>query len=552
MSLVESEPARPVDTATALAEAEEAARLRREQEAAGGGPKGARSGAEPPPAGEPAPEGPGAAIAALAAERGRGGRRPPPPGAGRAAAVIAELLALRGVGDKAVADIVVAQLAVAGVDVDKLVRDIEAAQDRDRVSVAAETLAGQLRHVIEQVQRTAGASGAAVEVRLKEMESLAYVLIQTALAAQATLDHAERSGGASGRGCRTSSARRTGSSAPWAVRRRGSSRPRSRRASGWSTPGPSAAACGGGRSWAASPERWWACSCPCGLRWGGEAVMAKAEARERADRRVAGVLGSARERAGRARPGARSKALADAFEVPGPESPRMFQDVIDEYVEARWQDRLGLTRGFEHVRDVAGEGGWGEQVACVRHLYRETDRAITGDKAFEAGVRGEVEALCRKAGATEFDMALVRIDRVPAVVDVLHRHPDGSAYALPRFPPLPPGRGSFEAETWDSHLATLSADWARSRRGEAGARGAAEVDRAVRDGYLALRGRGVLRGRLALFGGAGPAAAARRGAAGRAGRGSSRGEFGARGGGSWSGRPFGRAGIRRRRRGAGR
>ncbi len=196
MSLVESEPARPVDTATALAEAEEAARRRREHDAAGGGSAGGPPAAEPKPgAGEPRPEGPGAAIAALAAERGRGGRRPPPPGAGRAAAVIAELLALRGVGDKAVADIVVAQLATAGVDVDKLIRDIEAAQDRDRVSVAAEALAGQLRDVIEQVQRTAGASGAAVEVRLKEMESLAYVLIQTALAAQATLDHAERSGG---------------------------------------------------------------------------------------------------------------------------------------------------------------------------------------------------------------------------------------------------------------------------------------------------------------------------------------------------------------------
>ncbi len=218
------------------------------------------------------------------------------------------------------------------------------------------------------------------------------------------------------------------------------------------------------------------------------AVEEAGAAREQAERRVAGVLGSAQDRAGRARPGARSTALADAFEVPGPGSPRMFQDVIDEYVEARWQDRLGLTRGFEHVRDVASEGEWGEQVACVRRLYRETDRAITGDKAFEADVREEVEALCRKAGATEFDMALVRIDRVPTVVDVLHRHPDGSAYALPRFPPLPPGRGSFEAETWDSHLATLSADWARSRRGEAGARGGAEVDQAVRDGYLALRG----------------------------------------------------------------
>ena len=211
-------------------------------------------------------------------------------------------------------------------------------------------------------------------------------------------------------------------------------------------------------------------------------------ARERADRRVAGVLGSAQDRAGRVEPGSRSEGLADAFEVPGPGSARMFQDVIDEYVEARWQDRLGLTRGFEHVRDVAGEGEWGEQVACVRHLYRETDRAITGDKAFQADVREEVEALCRKAGATEFDMALVRIDRVPGVVDVLHRHPDGSTYALPRFPPLPPGRGSFEAETWDSHLAELSAQWAQSRRGEAGPPGGAEVDRAVRDGYLALRG----------------------------------------------------------------
>ena len=164
-------------------------------------------------------------------------------------------------------------------------------------------------------------------------------------------------------------------------------------------------------------------------------------ARERADRRVAGVLGSAQDRAGRVEPGSRSEALADAFEVPGPGSPRMFQDVIDEYVEARWQDRLGLTRGFEHVRDVAGEGEWGEQVACVRRLYRETDRAITGDKAFQAGVHEELEALCKKAGATEFDMALVRIDRVPAVVDVLHRHPDGSAYALPRFPRCRRGAG---------------------------------------------------------------------------------------------------------------
>ena len=207
MSVVESGPAEPAESAAALAEAEETARRRREQEAAGGRPDGAREqeaaggrpagpGSEPPAdGGESTAEGPGPAVAALAAERSRGGRRPPPPGAGRAAGVIAKLLSLRGVGDKAVADIVIAQLAVAGVDVDKLVRDIEAAQDRDRVAVGGEALAGQLRNVIDQVQRTAGASGAAVEVRLKEMESLAYVLIQTALAAQATLDHVERSGG---------------------------------------------------------------------------------------------------------------------------------------------------------------------------------------------------------------------------------------------------------------------------------------------------------------------------------------------------------------------
>ena len=76
-----------------------------------------------------------------------------------------------------------------------MARDIEAARDRDRVSVAAEALAGQLRGVVEQVQRTAGASGAAVEVRLKQMESVAYVLIQTALSAQASLELSERSGG---------------------------------------------------------------------------------------------------------------------------------------------------------------------------------------------------------------------------------------------------------------------------------------------------------------------------------------------------------------------
>ncbi len=194
MSLVESEPAMDVDAATALAEAEAVAQRRREEEERGSESPAAES---PPPGesreGAEGAESVGAAVAALAERRGRSAA--PSPDAGRAAAVIAELLAIRGVGDKAVADLVVAQLAHAGVDVGQLARDIEAARDRDRVSVAAEALAGQLRGVVEQVQRTAGASGAAVEVRLKQMESVAYVLIQTALSAQASLELSERSGG---------------------------------------------------------------------------------------------------------------------------------------------------------------------------------------------------------------------------------------------------------------------------------------------------------------------------------------------------------------------
>lgn len=193
MSLFETEPARDVDAAAALAEAEEAARQRREDDE-----RRVPEGADPDQGGArrappPGPEKP--AVAADAAGERGGKPGAPAVDAGRAAAIVADLLALRGVGDKAVADLIVAQLGGAGVDVPRLVADIEAAQDRDRVSVAAETLAGQLRGVIEQVQRTAGASGAAVEVRLKEMEGHAYVLIQTALAAQSCLELAERSGG---------------------------------------------------------------------------------------------------------------------------------------------------------------------------------------------------------------------------------------------------------------------------------------------------------------------------------------------------------------------
>ena len=213
----------------------------------------------------------------------------------------------------------------------------------------------------------------------------------------------------------------------------------------------------------------------------------------RADRRVAALLGSVEDRAARVEPGSRSEALADAFEVPGPGAPRTLQDVVDDYVAARWQDRLGLTRGFEHVREVASDGSWGEQVACVRALYREVDRAIAGDRDFADGVAGEVGALCRKAGATEFDMALVRVKPTAAVADVLHRHADGSPCELPRFPPLPPGQAAFDEAAWDSHLEKSSRAWEERQREAFGPdRGAA--DRAVRDGCLALRGAAFLAG----------------------------------------------------------
>ena len=207
----------------------------------------------------------------------------------------------------------------------------------------------------------------------------------------------------------------------------------------------------------------------------------------RADRRVRALLGSAEDRAARVAPGPRSEALADAFEVPQPGASRTLQDVADEYVAARWQDRLGLTRGFEHVREVASDGSWGEQVACVRQLYREVDHAIAGDRDFGADVADEVGALCRKAGATEFDMALVEVKPMATVAGVLHRHADGSPCELPRFPALPPRQDSFDEATWDAHLEKSSRAWEERQR-EAFGSDVAGADQAVRDGCLALRG----------------------------------------------------------------
>ena len=188
MSVVQRQPAVPVDAAAALAEAEEIARRRREEDERG--VAGSASGGAPGESGrapaDPDRGGSGARSGAAAA---------PPRDPSRAAAAIRELLSVRGVGDQAIADLVLQQLAVAGVNTERLLEEIRSARDSDRVSVAAEALAGQMTDVIEQVQRTAGASGAAVEVRLREMESLAYLLIQTALSAQSVLELAERSGG---------------------------------------------------------------------------------------------------------------------------------------------------------------------------------------------------------------------------------------------------------------------------------------------------------------------------------------------------------------------
>ena len=222
------------------------------------------------------------------------------------------------------------------------------------------------------------------------------------------------------------------------------------------------------------------------------ALSEAAAARERehqlrADRRVRALLGSAEERAVRVAPGARSEALADAFEVPGRARRGRCRTWRTSTSRRGWQDRLGLTRGFEHVREVASDGSWGEQVACVRVLYREVDHAIGGDRDFGADVADEVGALCRKAGATEFDMALVEVKPMATVADVLHRHADGSPCELPRFPALPPRQDSFDEATWDAHLAKSSLAWEERQR-EAFGSDVAGADRAVRDGCLALRG----------------------------------------------------------------
>ena len=281
-------------------------------------------------------------------------------------------------------------------------------------------------------------------------------------------------------------------------------------------------------------------------------------ARERADRRVAGVLGSAQDRAGRVEPGSRSEALADAFEVPGPGSPRMFQDVIDEYVEARWQDRLGLTRGFEHVRDVAGEGEWGEQVACVRHLYprdRSRDHRRQGVPGRRPrGTRGSVQEGGRdgvRHGPGAHRSGPGRRGRPPPASGRLGVCASAVSPAAAGARVVRRGDVGFPPRGVVGPVGPEPARGGRAawgRRGRSG--GSGRVSRA--------QGCGVPQGRLALFGGAGPAAAARRGAAGRAGRGSSRRKFGAGGRGSWSGRErgkggrsFGRTGIRRRRWGAG-
>ena len=210
---------------------------------------------------------------------------------------------------------------------------------------------------------------------------------------------------------------------------------------------------------------------------------------ERARKRVAALLGSGGDRASRGEPGARSEALADAFAPPPAGSSRTLQDVVDEYAASRWRDRLGLARGFEHVRELTADGSWGEQVACARELYRGVDDAVAGDGAFRSTVAAEIGALASREGCGAFFAEPVDLDAVPRAEAVLECNADGTRHALPRFPAPPAGGAGFDAEAWDGHLASASGAWADRQReafasGEVGAEAA---DRAIRDGYLALR-----------------------------------------------------------------
>ena len=135
----------------------------------------------------------------------RGGGGASEPGSGRggaeggggdvvaqAALLVRELVGGQGVSDHRIADLIVGQLSRVGVDVPRVMREIQEARERDRVAVAAEEIGSQLTGVVNQIQSLAGSAAAAVDVRQKDLESRAYMVIQASLLAQAVLETLER------------------------------------------------------------------------------------------------------------------------------------------------------------------------------------------------------------------------------------------------------------------------------------------------------------------------------------------------------------------------
>ena len=110
----------------------------------------------------------------------------------QAALLVRELVGGQGVSDHRIADLIVGQLSRVGVDVPRVMREIQEARERDRVAVAAEEIGSQLTGVVNQIQSLAGSAAAAVDVRQKDLESRAYMVIQASLLAQAVLETLER------------------------------------------------------------------------------------------------------------------------------------------------------------------------------------------------------------------------------------------------------------------------------------------------------------------------------------------------------------------------
>ena len=159
----------------------------------GGGEGGGGDGRKGEPAGGSKR---GGDVAGAERDPGSGGDRsgsgPGEDAVAQAALLVRELIGGQGVSDHRIADLIVGQLSRVGVDVPRVMREIQEARERDRVAVAAEEIGGQLTDVVKQIQVLAGSAAAAVDVRQKDLESRAYMVIQASLLAQAVLETLER------------------------------------------------------------------------------------------------------------------------------------------------------------------------------------------------------------------------------------------------------------------------------------------------------------------------------------------------------------------------